>query len=88
MYTDTKGKQLPNNFAAPQDVASVTFHLHPDFDPHVITISEPPFQLSRSGWGAFDVGVEIVTTSGLKVETEHLLNLNDPFEVIHVPLIE
>jgi len=71
---------------APSGVDSVTFHLHPDFKPKSVKITEPPFQLSRSGWGSFDVGVEIKTSDGIIVEIDHGLELNDAFSVQHVAL--
>ena len=36
-------------------IKQVTYHLHPTFKPAVITVTDPPFLLSRVGWGYFEI---------------------------------
>ena len=48
----------------PLTVEHVEFELHPDFVPATVVVREPPFQITREGWGTFDVGVKIYFTDG------------------------
>lgn len=38
---------------------AVTFTLHPSFDNHVRTVEQPPYELTETGWGEFDIGVTV-----------------------------
>jgi YEATS domain-containing protein 4 len=38
---------------------AVTFTLHPSFQDHVRTVEAPPFELTETGWGEFDIGVTV-----------------------------
>ena len=38
---------------------SVTFKLHPSFEESERTLAEPPFEVTETGWGEFDVGVTL-----------------------------
>ena len=38
---------------------SVTFKLHPSFEESERTLGEPPFEVTETGWGEFDVGVTL-----------------------------
>eukprot|EP01105_Mastigella_eilhardi_P013302 TRINITY_DN3022_c0_g1_i3.p1 TRINITY_DN3022_c0_g1~~TRINITY_DN3022_c0_g1_i3.p1 ORF type:complete len:324 (-),score=57.52 TRINITY_DN3022_c0_g1_i3:56-1027(-) len=40
-------------------VHHVVFHLHPTFFPKIVTVTEPPFEVRRSGWGTFQLRIEI-----------------------------
>ena len=40
-------------------IKSVTYHLHPTFKPSVIKVEQPPFLLSRIGWGYFDIDFDV-----------------------------
>jgi len=40
-------------------VDKVEFELHPTFQPSKVTVSSPPFELERDGWGVFIVGVKV-----------------------------
>ena len=42
-------------------IRRVVFKLHPTFNPPTVTVSQPPFEVGRIGWGIFDVGIEIYT---------------------------
>lgn len=46
---------------APVDniISSVQFDLHPTFSPSSIVINEPPFEVTRTGWGTFDIDVTV-----------------------------
>jgi YEATS domain-containing protein 4 len=39
--------------------AQVTFTLHPSFKQHVRTLSAPPFEVTETGWGEFEIGISI-----------------------------
>ena len=40
-------------------IKSVVYNLHPTFNPSVIKIEQPPFLISRVGWGYFEIEIEI-----------------------------
>ena len=40
-------------------IKSVVYNLHPTFNPSVIKIEQPPFLISRIGWGYFTIEIEI-----------------------------
>lgn len=40
-------------------IKQVTYHLHPTFKPSKIVVKEPPFLLSRVGWGLFEIEMDI-----------------------------
>jgi len=58
-------------------IESVTYHLHPTFIPNKNTITEPPYNVDRLGWGTFDVGVEILFKSGNLIKLTHDLKFNE-----------
>lgn len=45
--------------SVPDTIASVRVGLHPTFSPAVLELSEPPFSITRTGWGVFDVDVTV-----------------------------
>lgn len=55
------------------DIASVTFHLHPTFTPSSVTVSAPPFQVCRRGWGTFTVVADVALAAGGAARLEHAL---------------
>eukprot|EP00003_Mantamonas_plastica_P014092 TRINITY_DN2447_c0_g1_i1.p1 TRINITY_DN2447_c0_g1~~TRINITY_DN2447_c0_g1_i1.p1 ORF type:complete len:414 (+),score=111.51 TRINITY_DN2447_c0_g1_i1:88-1242(+) len=55
----------------PAYIDTVTFTLHETFKNPVHVIEEPPFELSASGWGTFDVKVDITFTDSTR-EPLHL----------------
>ena len=70
----------PKKENAGRFIQSVTYHLHPTFKPSVIKVSEPPFLISRIGWGYFEIHMEIVFKewTGLpKMELDHMLSFDD-----------
>jgi len=48
-------------------INSVTFYIHQDYDPSVLVIKAPPFELTRDGYGVFDVAVDIVMQDGRRL---------------------
>src|SRR4051812_14190695 len=55
-------------------IESVVFHLHPTFKNPVIKVSAPPFELTRTGWGVFNVKMEVHLKSGGVHTFEQLLD--------------
>ena len=55
-------------------ITSVTYTLHPTYNPSTITVSEPPFLIEKTSWGAFVVYCEILLTNGKAHKIAHLLN--------------
>jgi len=39
--------------------AQVTFALHPSFAPPTRTLSEPPYEVTETGWGEFEIGITV-----------------------------
>eukprot|EP00727_Mastigamoeba_balamuthi_P006497 m51a1_g2468 putative transcriptional sir2 family protein (467) ;mRNA; r:36099-37602 len=40
-------------------ISSVTFELHPTFTPSSVKVTKPPYEVTRIGWGTFDVTVTV-----------------------------
>ncbi|KND03597.1 uncharacterized protein SPPG_01072 [Spizellomyces punctatus DAOM BR117] len=60
-------------------VRKVRFYLHPDYRPYdVVEISEPPFRLTRYGWGEFPVRLQVyfVDERNKPVDFIHILKLD------------
>jgi uncharacterized protein YegL len=53
MYVKIEGEDVG------EYVEKVVYHLHPTFQPNLVTVTTPPFELERKGWGYFEVGVDI-----------------------------
>ena len=62
------------------------FHLHPDFNPRIVSLSEGPFEVVRTGWGVFDVGVEVHFRNGGSKMFTHPLVLDDQQKAFLQPL--
>lgn len=61
-------------------IESITYHLHPTFNPPKIKVSKYPFILSRIGWGYFEVHIEIEFkkwTKLPKMELDHMLSFEE-----------
>mmetsp|Transcript_6637 Transcript_6637/g.9596 ORF Transcript_6637/g.9596 Transcript_6637/m.9596 type:complete len:191 (-) Transcript_6637:1892-2464(-) len=62
-------------------VKSVEFLLHESFDPQKRVLSSPPYEVTESGWGEFEVNIKIHFKDNIEkpVEIFHLLRLFPPF---------
>jgi len=58
-------------------IESVTYHLHPTFLPPSCTVTDPPYQIDRLGWGIFQIGIDIKLKSGQIVQLKHNLKFKD-----------
>lgn len=70
MYVDPRGN----------DVAAVTYELHPTFSPSSVTVTKsesPKFELARLGWGTFTVGVTVRLGNGASIKVDHDLSFLD-----------
>ena len=38
-------------------IGAVNFHLHPTFNPALVSVHEPPYEVRRVGWGTFVVNI-------------------------------
>eukprot|EP00004_Rigifila_ramosa_P019982 TRINITY_DN515_c0_g1_i3.p1 TRINITY_DN515_c0_g1~~TRINITY_DN515_c0_g1_i3.p1 ORF type:complete len:1428 (-),score=387.83 TRINITY_DN515_c0_g1_i3:50-4333(-) len=47
------------NTRASDVVRQCVFHLHPTFNPSVLTLTKEPFHLQRVGWGYFEVTIDL-----------------------------
>ena len=56
----------PDNTNDP-GIAEATFHIHQDYNPCLVSIKKPPFELTRDGYGIFDVAVDIRMKDGRRV---------------------
>jgi transcription initiation factor IIF auxiliary subunit len=45
------------------DIERVTFQLHPTSSPSLLSLTEPPFQITRRGWDTFDMRVSVSLSS-------------------------
>ena len=41
------------------NIEYVVFKIHQDFSPSVITVREPPFEITKEGWGMFEVDITL-----------------------------
>merc|ERR1711934_369252 len=57
-------------------VEQVTFYLHPDFKPSMVQVSKPPFEVTRKGWGAFEMDIDIKFEDGTLQQVTHDLIFN------------
>ena len=62
------------------DVHSVTWHLHPTFEPKDVKIDDrrSKFTLATSGWGTFRVRATVELNDGTVRKLSHELELNYP----------
>ncbi len=84
MYVRNKGSRKDEDLAS--FIKDVTYHLHPTFFPSKVTVSEPPYELERKGWGVFEVGVVIALRNGNVFKLKHLLSFSTdefPNENVH-----
>lgn len=62
-------------------ITGVRFHLHPSYKPHdVVDVTEPPFKLTRLGWGEFPIRVQLFFVDKKRnktVDLIHHLKLDD-----------
>ncbi|KAG0168179.1 YEATS domain-containing protein 2 [Apophysomyces sp. BC1034] len=62
-------------------ITGVRFHLHPSYKPHdVVDVAEPPFRLTRLGWGEFPVRIQLHFVDKRRnksVDVIHHLKLDD-----------
>jgi serine/threonine protein kinase/GTPase SAR1 family protein len=72
---------------APLDmtIKSVRFDLHSDFTPPSVTKYKEPFEVQRTGWGMFEVGITITYHNGKVQELSHYLNFDKPMTAREVP---
>jgi len=73
-------------------IASVIFRIHPDFDPSEITVTAPPFEVTRTGWGTFEASLEITYSNGAVQALVHMLEFEEeltfdvlPVDSSHIP---
>uniref|UniRef100_A0A7S4LN03 VWFA domain-containing protein n=1 Tax=Eutreptiella gymnastica TaxID=73025 RepID=A0A7S4LN03_9EUGL len=62
-------------------VCHVEYGLHPTFKQSNVTVGAAPFELTRTGWGTFEVAVRVTLNPkfGSTVHTfRHMLNFHDP----------
>jgi NAD-dependent SIR2 family protein deacetylase len=68
-------------------VAKVTYQLHPTFLPNCVTVNDAPFEISRRGWGTFQVQVKIQLKpqyGNRVIETAHKLSFKSEGDVTRV----
>jgi len=58
-------------------IEKVKFDLHPTFFPSVVTVDTTPFEISRTGWGTFDVDVKVFLKNGVVKDFVHNLSFED-----------
>lgn len=58
-------------------IKSVLFELHPTFSPPAVTISQSPFQVTRTGWGIFTVNITVTMKSGEVHKLDHKLSFKE-----------
>ena len=64
MFVKQKGPTPIPSSSSSLLIKHVEFQLHPTFVPPSITVAEPPFSISRLGWGVFNITVIVEFTNG------------------------
>ena len=62
-----------NNIDVTEVVESVTFQLHPSFAEPKRVLTEPPYEVTETGWGEFEIGIEIKFRPEAGEEKEKLM---------------
>ncbi|CAL6289576.1 unnamed protein product [Bathycoccus prasinos] len=62
-----------NNIDLQEVVESVTFQLHPSFAEPKRVLTEPPYEVTETGWGEFEIGIEIKFRPEVGEEKEKLM---------------
>ncbi|KAI6660693.1 hypothetical protein LOD99_10304 [Oopsacas minuta] len=57
-------------------IGAVSFHLHTTFKPDVITLYKPPYEVTKVGWGIFNVNLVVELNNGMISEYNHMLDFN------------
>mmetsp|Transcript_6302 Transcript_6302/g.9553 ORF Transcript_6302/g.9553 Transcript_6302/m.9553 type:complete len:553 (-) Transcript_6302:18-1676(-) len=70
-------KVKPVNSQHKKLIRSVVFDLHPTFTPSSIQVTKPPFQISRRGWGTFDVNISVYDIHGKVHHFVHRLSFQN-----------
>eukprot|EP01084_Bolivina_argentea_P110653 197525_1 len=55
MFISTSSRKL----IEPRSIKQVVYHLHPTFHPSISVVKNPPFKLTKQGWGQFVIFVNI-----------------------------
>jgi len=67
---------FPDIVDEPGLIESVFFQLHPTFSPPKLTLTEPPFEITRVGWGTFTIALSIRMHGGVHLDVSHGLLLS------------
>jgi len=73
----------PTDVVPTASVKSVLWHLHETFRPRRVKQTEPPFYLSRRGWGYFEVRADITFKAGFGPTGKHNKRLLTATHSIH-----
>lgn len=49
----------PEEFVDNNFIRKVVFRLHESFENNEVTVKQPPFEVSRNGWGGFMIGIDL-----------------------------
>mmetsp|Transcript_43719 Transcript_43719/g.81562 ORF Transcript_43719/g.81562 Transcript_43719/m.81562 type:complete len:656 (-) Transcript_43719:233-2200(-) len=80
-------------FARPEEqslVKKVVFQLHETFRDPVVEVTTPPFELTRMGWGTFEVHATLYLHDGRELKVSHMLSFDRPetFRTVLLPLVQ
>ncbi|KAG9297879.1 hypothetical protein G9A89_015470, partial [Geosiphon pyriformis] len=70
----------PHSLNVTSFIRKVRFYLHPSYRPHdIVDVTEPPFQLTRYGWGEFPVRAQLffLDKKNKPVDLIHLMKLDE-----------
>eukprot|EP01084_Bolivina_argentea_P024454 45559_1 len=78
---------LSTKLIKPKSIKCVTYNLHESFKKPKIIVKKPPYLLSRTGWGLFDILVEIEFKEKYKrkdIKITHSLSFKNPVTMTDV----
>lgn len=69
-------------------IKKVVYNLHESFETPIVEVTEPPFHLTRVGWGFFKVRADVHLHDGRVLKLKHELCFTAPerFETVLLPL--
>eukprot|EP01090_Pellita_catalonica_P022975 TRINITY_DN9148_c0_g1_i1.p2 TRINITY_DN9148_c0_g1~~TRINITY_DN9148_c0_g1_i1.p2 ORF type:complete len:117 (-),score=11.86 TRINITY_DN9148_c0_g1_i1:45-395(-) len=76
----------------PSDISMikrVVVRIHPSFTPSVIKMRDPPFSLTKIGWGTFTIHGNVLFVDGTKFRYKHILSFegygaSNELSLIHI----
>eukprot|EP00127_Corallochytrium_limacisporum_P006252 Clim_evm11s223 gene=Clim_evmTU11s223 len=74
LFVDVEGTDAPEEY-----IREVEFTLHPDYKPAKRKVTEPPFEVRETGWGAWEAGIKVFLMAGGVKESVKLIDIRPQY---------